>query len=211
MVITTTKALTRIDGGAEPRSTRRMDQGAAADGELMRRAAAGDDDAMRVLVERHVARAAGLAYRMLGNPTSAEDVAQEAFLRLWKQAGRWRPEARVGTWLYTVVHNLCLDELRRPMRHVGELDPELADSRETPYAARQRSEVAALVETELQALPERQRAALALVHYEQVAAAEAAAIMAISIEALESLLARGRRTLRARLAGLRPDLMGEVE
>ena len=188
-----------------------MSDTAAADGELMRRAAAGDEVAARLLVERHLPRAIGLAFRMLGNPASAEDVAQDAFLRLWKQASRWRAEARVGTWLYTVVHNLCLDELRQPMRRAGELDPELADSRETAAAARQRSEVSTLVEAELQALSERQRTALALVHYEQVAAGKAAAIMGVSIEALESLLARGRRTLRARLAGLRPDLLGGVE
>lgn len=188
-----------------------MDKDAAADGNLMRRAAAGDEDAARVLVERHLSRAVGLAFRMLGNPASAEDVAQEAFLRLWKQAGRWRPEARVGTWLYTVVHNLCLDELRRPMRRVRALDPELADSRETAQAARQHSEVSALVEAALRALPERQRAALALVHYEQLPASEAAAIMGISIEALESLLARARRALRTRLAGLKPDLLGSTE
>lgn len=188
-----------------------MDEGAAADGELMRRAAAGDEDAARVLVERHLPRAVGLAFRMLGNPASANDIAQEAFLRLWKQAGRWRAEARIGTWLYTVVHNLCLDELRRPMRHTGTLDPELADTRETPHGARHRLEVSALVNAELRALPERQRTALALVHYEQVAAREAAAIMGVSIEALESLLARGRRTLRTRLAALRPDLLGGIE
>lgn len=188
-----------------------MDEGAAADGELMRRAAAGDEEAARVLVERHLPRAFGLAFRMLGNAAAAEDVAQEAFLRLWKQAGRWRAEARVGTWLYTVVHNLCLDELRRPMRWSGEIDPELPDLRESAPAARLRSEVAALVEAELTALPERQRTALTLVHYEQLAAGEAAAVMGISIEALESLLARARRTLRARLASVRPDLLGEIE
>ena len=188
-----------------------MEQGAAADGELMRRTAAGDEDAARVLVERHLSRAVGLAFRLLGNRSQAEDISQEAFLRLWKQAGRWRPEARISTWLYTVVHNLCLDELRRPMRQTSELDPELPDSRETPHTAHQRSQVTALVDRELQALPERQRAALALVHYEQVAAAEAAAILGVSIEALESLLARARRTLRTRLASLKPDLLGSVE
>jgi RNA polymerase sigma-70 factor (ECF subfamily) len=188
-----------------------MDETAAADGELMRRAAAGDEFAARTLVERHLPRAFGLAFRMLGNAASADDIAQEAFLRLWKQAGRWRAEARIGTWLYTVVHNLCLDELRRPMRNATALDPELPDSRDTPHAARHRLEVSALVEAELRALPERQRAALALVHYEQVAASEAAAIMGISIEALESLLARARRTLRTRLAALRPDLLGGVQ
>lgn len=188
-----------------------MGEGAAADGDLMRRAAVGDEDAARILVERHLPRAIGLAFRMLGNPTAAEDVAQDAFLRLWKQAPRWRAEARVGTWLYTVVHNLCLDELRRPMRQTGELHPELPDPGDSPSDALQRTETSVVVQAELRALPERQRTALALVHYQQVAATEAAAIMGVSVEALESLLARGRRTLRVRLAGLRPDLLGGVE
>jgi len=188
-----------------------MDEGAAADGELMGRVAAGDDAAARALVERHLPRALGLARRMLGNASHAEDIAQEAFLRLWQQARSWRPEARVSTWLYRVVHNLCFDELKRPARHASELSPDLPDRGESAADRRQRAEVSALVEAELNALPERQRAALALVHYEQMAAAEAAEILGVSIEALESLLARGRRTLRARLARLRPDLLGDVE
>ena len=97
------------------------------------------------------------------------------------------------------------------MRMSAVLDPELPDTRDTPHAARQRSEVSARVDAELRALPERQRTALALVHYEQLAASEASAIMGVSIEALESLLARGRRTLRDRLAALRPDLLGGIE
>jgi len=188
-----------------------MDDSAAADGELMERVAAGDEAAARLLVERHLPRALGLAHRMLGNRAAAEDAAQEAFLRLWKQTGRWRPEARVSTWLYKVVQNICLDELRRPMKNIGEVSPEHPDPAAGPGEARQRGEVAALVEAALAALPERQRIALALVHYQQVAAAEAAESMGITIEALESLLARGRRTLRSRLASLKPDLLGGVE
>jgi RNA polymerase sigma-70 factor (ECF subfamily) len=97
------------------------------------------------------------------------------------------------------------------MRNIGEVSPEHPDPSEGPGHARQRAEVAALVEAELAALPERQRLALALVHYQQVAAVEAAETMGITIEALESLLARGRRTLKSRLAALKPDLLGGVE
>lgn len=84
IMATTIKTATWIDAEAKPRSTRQMDESAAADGELMRRTAAGDEYAARVLVERHLSRAIGLAFRPLGNRSQAEDIAQEAFLRLWK-------------------------------------------------------------------------------------------------------------------------------
>lgn len=180
------------------------------DAALVARVGAGDSGACRSLMDAHLGRIHGFAWRMLGDAGDAEDVAQETFLRLWRQAGRWRAEARVGTWLHRVAHNLCIDRLRKQRGQSGEEPPDLPDPAPGPAGEYQRAQVARKVETALARLPERQRAAIALVHYQELGNIEAAAIMDVSVEALESLLSRGRRGLREALAGLRDDLMGEL-
>ena len=144
---------------------------------------------------------------MLTDHAAAEDVSQECFLRLWRQSARWRPDATVKTWLYRVAHNLCIDALRK-RRESAELDPEAPDDRIDPAGELQRRQVAERVEREISALPERQRTALTLAHHMELGNIEAAEVMDISVEALESLLSRARRTLRARLAPEREDLIG---
>lgn len=177
---------------------------------LMQRVAAGDNRACRDLAAAHLARLVALAGRMLGERAAAEDVAQEAFFRLWRQAGRWQAKARIGTWLYRVAHNLCIDRLRAQGKLSDREVPDRPDPAPGPFAARHQSQVAARVEAALAGLPERQRTALALVHFEEVGNSEAAEIMGVSVEALESLLARGRRRLRQDLAGERDELRGEA-
>lgn len=178
---------------------------------LVRRAGAGDQVACAALVDRHLPGVLRLAGRLLGDPAGAEDVAQETFMRVWQHAGRWRPgEARFSTWLHRVAVNLCQDRLRRrreaPLEAAG--DPQ--SDAPGPEGVLQRRSVAARVEAALASLPERQRTALVLSHYQELGNAEAAAVMAVSVEALESLLSRGRRRLREVLAGDAPDLMGEI-
>ena len=180
------------------------------DAELMARVAAGDQQACRQLVESHLGPVLGLAQRMLGEPSAAEDVAQEAFLRLWRQSGSWRPEARIGTWLYRVTHNLAIDQLRGRRRLDSDALPEQIDPAPGPACRQQRVQVGRLVEAALGRLPERQRTAITLVHHQELSNIEAAEIMAVSVEALESLLSRGRRALRAELAELKADLLGEL-
>jgi RNA polymerase sigma-70 factor (ECF subfamily) len=178
--------------------------------DLVRRVGAGDGPACAALVDRHLARILGLAGRMLGSRADAEEVAQEVFLRVWQQAGRWRAgEARFSTWLHRVAVNLCQDRLRRRRETSLEAagDPPSADP--PPEAALQRDAVAARVGEALRQLPERQRTAILLSHYQELGNVEAAAILGISVEALESLLARGRRRLKELLAGDVGDLMGE--
>lgn len=132
----------------------------------------------------------------------AEDVAQEAFVRIWKQAPRWKEgEARFDTWIHRVALNLCYDRLRgRRDDPVADL-PDEADPRALPdqqLEARVRDE---RVREALAALPARQREALVLNYYQELSNIEAAALMGITVDALESLLARARRNLRAQLAG----------
>lgn len=181
-----------------------------ADAALVARVGSGDSAACRLLMETHLGRVHAFAWRMLGDAGDAEDVAQETFLRLWRQAGKWRAEARVGTWLHRVAHNLCVDRLRKRRDDAGEEPPDLPDPAPGPAAEHHRGQVARRVAAALARLPERQRAAIALVHYQELGNIEAADIMGISVESLESLLSRGRRGLREALAGMRDDLMGDI-
>ncbi len=186
--------------------------GAASDAAVLARVAAGDPVACRFVVTRHLPRVVGLARRMLDDAALADDIAQECFVRLWAQARRWRPDARVSTWLYRVAHNLCLDELRRRRRY-DDTAPETVfdrpDDAPGPAEWYHRTECAARVGREIRALPERQRTAITLVHHHELGNVEAAAIMGVSVEALESLLARGRRRLRNRLADFKDEVLGD--
>ncbi|MET0339378.1 MAG: sigma-70 family RNA polymerase sigma factor [Polyangiales bacterium] len=168
---------------------------------LMARVAEGDAAAFRTLVERHAGSLSAHAARMLRSPSEAEEVVQEAYIRLWKQAARYRPEAKLRTWLYGVVHNLCIDRLRarRPQ------DADAVESltvEDRPSGGMRERERSLQVQREVAALPERQRAALSFVHFEELSNIDAASLMGVSVEALESLLSRARRTLRERLAEL---------
>lgn len=171
------------------------------DHRLMERVAEGDAQAFRVLVGRHTASLLAHAERMLRNRSEAEEIVQEAYVRLWKHAPSYRPDAKLRTFLYGVVHNLCIDRLRaRRPQDAGALD-QLAAS-ERPSGNLQELELRARVQAEVAALPERQRAALSLVHFEELSNIEAAKLLGVSVDALESLLARARRTLRERLAAV---------
>lgn len=165
----------------------------------MRGVAAGDTAAYRALVDAHLPRIVRFAERFLGNAAEAEDVAQETFMRLWTAAASYTPEARPLTWLYRIAHNACVDRHRKRRPETVEVETASADR---PSGLMRRKQTAEAVQRELAELPERQRAALTLVHYEGLAGEEAAAVLDVSVEALESLLSRARRTLRARLRTL---------
>jgi len=180
--------------------------GAGGDDDLIRRYAGGDAVAARALTLRHLPRILALARRMLGDPAEAEDVAQETMLRLWRTAPDWRPGgAAVSTWLYRVASNLCLDRLRR-RRASGDAAPETADDAPSAFATLARADRAAALRAALDRLPERQRLAILLRHFEERGNPEIAAILGVSVEAVESLLARGRRELAARLVPRRAEL-----
>jgi RNA polymerase sigma-70 factor (ECF subfamily) len=177
---------------------------------LMVRVGAGDREACRVLVERHLGRLVAFATRVLGSRAEAEDVSQEVFLRVWSNARRWRPgPARLTTWLHRVTLNLCLDRLARRQHAPLDSVPEPVDPRPTGAAVLHEREIGWHVNMQLMNLPDQQRIAITLCHYQGLGNAEAATVMGISVEALESLLARGRRTLRARLSTVAPALLGE--
>jgi RNA polymerase sigma-70 factor (ECF subfamily) len=177
---------------------------------LMLRAGTGDRTACERLVERHLARMVGFAQRILGSRADAEDAAQEVFLRVWAAAPRWtRGSARFGTWLHRVAMNVCLDRLAKKREVTGETLPDVVDPGPEPSAALHAADVARHVNAALGRLPETQRIAVTLCHYQGMRNIEAAEIMGVSIEALESLLARARRALREHLRAVAPALLGE--
>lgn len=178
-----------------------QETGSEADHLLLARFAKGDRLAARTLTLRHAPRCLSLARRMLSDQTEAEDVAQEAMLRLWKIAPDWQSgNAQVSTWLYRVTANLCTDRLRR--RRSVPLDDQHDLPDDTPGIDAKliaRDRIAALHEAMAQ-LPERQRAAVALRHFEERGNPEIAEILGLSVEAVESLLSRGKRNLTALLS-----------
>ena len=180
----------------------------APDAALLIAFANGDAGAAQLLAERLLPRTLAQAQRMLGDRAEAEDVAQEAMMRLWRIAGEWRQgEAQVSTWLYRVTANLCTDRLRRRKRSVP-LDA-VAEPLDTApsVAARMQSEARAKALSDaLAQLPPRQAEAVALRHLEGLSNPEIAEVMEIGVEAVESLTARGKRGLALILAGRRDEL-----
>ena len=182
---------------------------AQADEELLAAYATGDASAACALNQRLTPMVFAHALRMLGGDRAeAEDVAQEAMLRLWRAAPDWRAgEAKVTTWLYRVTANLCIDRLRR-RRSGPALDQvdEPADDAPSAVEGMQAQERAAALQAALDQLPERQRQAVILRHIEGLANPEIAQIMDIGPRAVESLTARGKRALEALLLGKRAEL-----
>jgi RNA polymerase sigma-70 factor (ECF subfamily) len=169
---------------------------------LMAKVARGDERAFRELARRHVPAMLGLARRILGNLADAEDVAQEAMLRVWTQAPRWQPLAQFRTWLTRVVVNLCLDRKRKApwveLEAAGEIaDPTPLAGESAAAAERDRRLAAAITE-----LPGRQRAAIVLTYAEGMSNAQVAEILDTTVSAVETLLVRGKQNLRRALADM---------
>lgn len=183
------------------------------DADLVARVSKGETEAVREMVARKLPRLLALATRMLGDRDEANDVAQETFVRLWKEASRWQQgQARFDTWLHRVAMNLCYDRLRSGRNRAITLgsdelenEQEPADTRPLPDEHLNERERNERVKAALAALPPRQREALVLQYYQELSNVEAAQLMGISIEALESLLSRARRSLRALLASERDE------
>ncbi|MBV7409231.1 RNA polymerase sigma factor [Maritimibacter sp. DP1N21-5] len=168
----------------------------------------GDREAAMLLTARLAPRVLGFATRMLkGDRAEAEDVTQEAMLRLWKVAPDWRQgEAKVTTWLFRVTTNLCTDRLRK--RRGVDMDsmPEPEDDSPGVAARMMDADRATALQAALDELPERQREAVILRHLDGLGNPEIAETMEISVEAVESLTARGKRALARILSGRREEL-----
>ena len=169
---------------------------------LMARVARGDERAFQLLARRHLPTMLGLARRILRNGADAEDVAQEALMRVWTYAPRWRPLALFRTWLTRVVVNLCLDRKRRApwveLDAAGEIvDPAPGATEKAETDERER-----IVASAIDKLPARQRSAIMLTYSEGMSNAEVADILDTSVSAVETLLVRGKQNLRRTLGKL---------
>jgi RNA polymerase sigma-70 factor (ECF subfamily) len=167
------------------------------DQDLLDRLAANDEAAFRLLVQRHIDRAFGLALRILGTRADAEDVVQDTFLKVWIRRGEWQQgRAKFSTWLYRVITNRCIDLRRKPRTDDVDAIPEPADSQPDAVSAMHRNEVTSMLEEAIGLLPEQQRVALILSYHEDMTNAEIAEVMETTISAVESLLKRGRQQLK---------------
>jgi len=194
-----------------PEAGRTGAQELAEDGQLLARMAKRDAEAFRALINRHLALVVAIARRMLGDPAEADDVAQDTFLRLWNAGGGIEVgQGGLKPWLRRVVSNLCIDRIRarRNIQLVDEV-PERAEAAKQLEGIETR-ELSMRVQSALQTLPDRQRQALVLFHFEGLSLNEVAAALTVSAEAVESLLARARRSLKASLAGDWRDLLPET-
>ena len=178
------------------------------DAGLLEAAAAGSHAAFAEIVTRHFQPVYRLVWRMTGGAADAEDMAQDAFVKLWKNPSQVREAAALKGWLMRVAANAVIDASRKPRLGALEDAPEIADPQAMPDAPLDRAEAARLVDGQIAALPERQRLALSLVYFEGLSNIEAAAVMEVSVDALESLLARARRSLKESLSGAWRDLIG---
>ena len=170
------------------------------DDELVARMAAGDRSAFAELVRRHLDGVLAFAERMTGQRADAEDIAQDTFARAWEQAPRWRPgRAAYRTWLFQVAANRARDRWRR-QRPAERIDDTRVSEQPLPEQQLEAGQRSRRVREALQALPERQRAAVILRHYHGMGNIEAAQVLGVSVEAVESLLGRARRALRRALA-----------
>lgn len=177
------------------------------DDALLRRIGDDDERAFRLLVERHVDRAYALALRILQDGAAAEDVVQDAMLKVWTGRGSWdESRGRFSTWLYRVVTNRCLDLRRQPRTEDVEMLPEVSDGQPDALTTMRRVEVSEIIERAMSRLPDQQRIALILSYTDDLGNAEIAEIMGTSVSAVESLLKRGRQRLRELLR--KEDLAG---
>ena len=179
-----------------------MDEDAA----LMVRVSGGDQQAFAVLVERYRLRALNFAYRFLGDREAAEDVAQEAFVRVYQSRHSYHPRAAFSTWFFHILSNLCLNEIRRRKRQERALQPHdvLAtispDFSASPDALHQQQELSAAVQRALAELPEKQRLAVILQRFEDLDYAEIGRVLGISRGAVDGLLSRAKESLRRELS-----------
>ena len=190
-----------------------MGTGSINDDDSMLRIGRGDRTAYAMLVGRHLPRHLGFATKLLGNSAEAEEVMQEAFIRVWKHAVNWdlSRETRFTTWFYRVITNLCYDvcRKRRPFEGTDVLDQIASedDDAEKVIALGQRSQQ---VRNALEELPQRQRTAISLSYFEGLSNREAADVMEVSLNSLESLLVRGRRNLAEILSDDKESLLKEI-
>ncbi|VAV95706.1 hypothetical protein MNBD_ALPHA08-278 [hydrothermal vent metagenome] len=182
----------------------RMNIGASIplDQDLLAKIASRDEAAFALLLDRHLENVRALAWRVLANHEDVDDIAQEVFLKLWKNPQSFTPgNAKFSTWLYRITLNACIDRQRRTKTAniipIGEfIETTVPDNAPTPEGAAINTSRSGRVAQAIARLPERQRHAIALSHFQELSNIEAASAMETTVEAVESLLGRARRSLK---------------
>jgi len=173
----------------------------SSDDELIKRIQDRDPSAFQQVVDQNFQVIAAYLTRMLGSHHEAEDLAQEVFIRLWTKADQWQSgRGKLSTWLHRIAHNLCMDHFRKQQPNMGDEALEDTAGGEEPVDMVSHEEMRQALGGLITALPERQRSALIMCHYQGMSNREAADILEVSVDALESLLSRARRTLRQQLS-----------
>lgn len=182
------------------------------DDQAYARALAGSEPAaVREFTTRNLPVVLGIARRLLGDEAEAEDAAQDVFVKVWKNAHRWQPgRARFGTWIGRIAINACFDRLRKRRERPAAQVPDRPDGAPGAEARLQAGHSAVRIRSAVANLPERQRLALELCHFQEHSNIDAAAMMQVSVEALESLLSRARRALKAELSSEAGGLMNDL-
>lgn len=175
--------------------------------QLLSRAQAGERDAFQILLRRHLPAIHQYCLRMLGSESDAADMSQEVFIRFWQKMDSFdATQAKLTTWLHQIAHNLCIDSFRKRSRqakfknNLKDTSSALSDEQgNTMDEISEQKDLSHTVKAAIGHLPERQRSALLFCHYQGLSNKQAAEILDISVEALESLLSRARRTLKGTL------------
>lgn len=202
--------MTQFDSSSRSSSERDEEKKEANDRdvELMLRAGEGDVAAFQELVEIHQSAVIGTVAKMLGSPSEAEDIAQQVFVRVWKSAKRYKPQAKFTTWLFTITRNLVFNEVRRRQRKptvsVEEREEESHQVVEdkatvTPDQDVLQAELESAIDKAIESLPEKQRIAVILRRYEEMPYEEIGKVISMSVPAVKSLLFRARSQLKEAL------------
>jgi RNA polymerase sigma-70 factor (ECF subfamily) len=168
---------------------------------LLEQIKAGHQHSFSILVDRHHQKYYQLAYRYTAQKEAAEEIVQDAFIKLWKNPYIWddSKNTKFTTWFYRIIVNLALDKKRQFKFWPLPENTEIADKGPSQDDILEKEETQLLLEKNIMSLPDRQKTALHLCYYESVSHKEAATIMKISLSALESLLMRAKSTLKQNL------------
>ena len=176
-----------------------MDSQISADEQLLDQIAAGDTEALSQIVDRYQEIALSLAFRHTQNWTDAEDIAQEAFLRVFKSATKYKGDSTFKTWFYRIVVNLCLDNQKKDKPKLSLDMTQAEDLLINESNPLEQNEIAKIVQKAVYELPERQRIALILHRYEELSHSQISQSTGWSRSAVESLLVRAYENLRNKL------------
>lgn len=197
-------------GVTENIKPRLVHSAAVTDDELLASLCTGDHNAFAELTGRHFDPVYRVAWRVLGGPADAEDVTQEAFIKLWQSPSSLRDGKAIRSWLMRVATNLAIDRMRRKQPLIVEDVPDIADNGLQADGALARNQIAGNIDAAIAALPDRQRIALVMTYFEHMSNQQTADVMDLTVDAVESLLSRARRNLKSQLADEWRDMLDEL-